>query len=60
MTRETLFAMARSRSYSATVDDATRARMTAQLGELFDDIGATGDAVVELPYTTEAFRFSRP
>lgn len=33
-----------------------RARIEAGLAELFDEIGAIGDAGVDVPYRTEAFR----
>lgn len=60
MTRETLFAMARSRSYVLTAEPAERTRIEADLAALCDDIGAVGDVAVDLPYTTEAFRVRRP
>jgi SAM-dependent methyltransferase len=60
MTRETLFAMARSRSYVLTADPEVRERIEAGLAALCDEIGAVGDAVVDLPYVTEAFRTMRP
>jgi SAM-dependent methyltransferase len=56
MTRSTLFDMARSRSYLITATPEDRARIEAGLAELFDEIGAVGDAVVAVPYCTEAFR----
>lgn len=56
MSREGLFAMARSRSYLITADAHELARIEGELAELFDDIGAVGDALVELPYRTDAFR----
>lgn len=60
MTRATLLAMARSRSYLITATDADRAAIETELGMLFDEIGAVGDAIVELPYVTRAFRALRP
>jgi SAM-dependent methyltransferase len=60
MSRETLLAMARSRSYIITAAPEDRAQIEAGLVELFDDIGAIGDAVVELPYVTRAYRAVRP
>lgn len=60
MTRAALFAMARSRSYVITAEPSERARIEAALDALFDDIGAVGDAVVDLPYVTHAFRSIRP
>lgn len=59
MTRASLLAMAHSRSYVITADPDVRARLEARLAELFDEIGAVGDAVIELPYVTEAFRAER-
>jgi SAM-dependent methyltransferase len=59
MTREALFDMAHSRSYIITASDADRARIEADLGELFDEVGAVGDATVGLPYVTRAFRALR-
>lgn len=56
MTRESLFDMARSRSYVITAAPEDRARIEAGLAELFDEIGAIGDAGVDVPYRTEAFR----
>lgn len=56
MTRSELLAMARSRSYLITAGPQERARVEAGLEELFDEIGAIGDAAVELPYVTTAFR----
>jgi len=60
MTREDLLAMARSRSYVITAAPAERARIEQALVELCDEIGAVGDATVDLPYVTHAFRSIRP
>jgi SAM-dependent methyltransferase len=60
MTREALFAMARSRSYIITADPEDRARIEGALGGLFDEIGAVGAASVDLPYVTRAYRALRP
>ncbi len=60
MTRDGLFAMARSRSYLITAAPAERARVESALAALCDDIGAVGDAAVELPYVTHGFRSIRP
>jgi SAM-dependent methyltransferase len=60
MSRETLLAMARSRSYLITAAAEDRAAIEAGLGELFDEIGAVGEKVVELPYVTRAYRALRP
>ncbi len=60
MTRATLTSMVRSRSYIITAEPEVRARIEAELGTLFDEIGAVGDETVELPYVTYAFRSIRP
>jgi SAM-dependent methyltransferase len=60
MTRTTLFDMARSRSYIITAEASERARIEAELAALFDQVGAIGDATIELPYVTQAFRSVRP
>ena len=60
MNRSTLLAMARSRSYLITAAPEDRARIEAGLIELFDDIGAIGEKVVELPYLTRAYRTVKP
>jgi SAM-dependent methyltransferase len=60
MTRADLFAMARSRSYVITAEPEERVRIEQALTELCDDIGAVGEATVELPYITHAFRSIRP
>lgn len=60
MNRETLLAMARSRSYIITASAEDRAGIEAGLQSLFDEIGAVGDHVVELPYVTRAYRAVRP
>ncbi|WP_040164924.1 class I SAM-dependent methyltransferase [Microbacterium gorillae] len=59
ITRDGLFAMARSRSYLITASDEDRAAVEAELGVLFDEIGAVGEQTVELPYITSAFRYRR-
>lgn len=60
MTRATLTAMVRSRSYIITAADDERARIEQEIAALFDEIGAIGDAVVDLPYVTRAYRAVRP
>lgn len=60
VTRETLTAMVRSRSYVITADAPERARIEREISELFDEIGAVGDAEVSLPYVTRAYRTARP
>jgi SAM-dependent methyltransferase len=60
MTRDALFAMARSRSHVITASAQERARIEDGLELLCDEIGAVGDDTVELPYVTNAFRALRP
>jgi SAM-dependent methyltransferase len=60
MTRESLLAMARSRSYIITASPEERTRIEAGLLVLFDELGAVGDAVIQLPYVTRAYRSIRP
>jgi len=60
MTRDALFAMARSRSYVITAAYDERSRIEEGLARLFDEIGAVGVATVDLPYVTKAFRAIRP
>lgn len=59
MTRESLLAMARSRSHVITAEPDERERIEAGLAALLDEIGAVGDAEVGLPYITRAFRAVR-
>ncbi|KZE91337.1 class I SAM-dependent methyltransferase [Microbacterium sp. TNHR37B] len=60
MTQAGLTAMVRSRSYVITAGAAERSRIEAEIAELFDEIGAVGDAEVRLPYVTRAFRARTP
>ncbi len=64
MTRPTLLAMARSRSYVITAPADERARVEQRLTDLFDQVAPVGEAadeaVVELPYVTVAYRTIRP
>jgi SAM-dependent methyltransferase len=60
MTGTELLDMARSRSYVITAPAAEKALIEDGLATLFDEIGAVGDAVVELPYVTRAYRVLRP
>jgi hypothetical protein len=60
MNRETLLAMARSRSYIITASADDRAAIESELSALFDEIGAVDDKVVDLPYVTRAYRAVRP
>ena len=59
VSRETLTAMVFSRSYLITAGDAERETIRREVEVLFDEIGAIGDDVVELPYVTQAFRAVR-
>lgn len=59
MTRDALIAMVSSRSYIITAPADERARIERDAQALFDEVGATGDAVVDLPYVTRAFRTAR-
>jgi SAM-dependent methyltransferase len=60
MNRETLRAMARSRSHVITASPDERAAIEARLEALFDEVGAVEDHVVDLPYVTRAYRAVRP
>lgn len=60
MTRAKLRDMVYSRSYVITAEEAERARIERELDQLLDEIGAVGDAVVELPYVADAYRTLRP
>jgi hypothetical protein len=60
MTRAQLEDMVRSRSYIITAEPDERARIEEELAALFDEIGATGDAAIEVPYVTHAYRAARP
>ncbi|GAA3761332.1 class I SAM-dependent methyltransferase [Microbacterium kribbense] len=60
MTRARLWDMVHSRSYIITAAPAERERIDRELEVVFDRIGAVGDAVIELPYRTTAFRAARP
>jgi SAM-dependent methyltransferase len=59
LTRETLEAMVRSRSYVIAAAPDERRRIEEESADLLDAIGAVGDAVVELPYVTRAYRVVR-
>lgn len=52
--------LVRSRSYVITASADERQRIEVELAELFDAIGAVGDAVVDFPYVTRAYRALRP
>ncbi len=56
LTRAGLTSLVHSRSYVITASADERARIDHEISALFDEIGAVGRAVVELPYVTYAFR----
>ena len=56
MTRAALTAMVHSRSYIITAAPDERARIDREIEHLFDEVGATGERTIEVPYTTHAFR----
>jgi hypothetical protein len=56
ITRQRLHAMAASRSYIITASDGEKARIRAEMDGLFDELGLHGDATIDLPYVTRAFR----
>lgn len=58
-TRDALNAMVCSRSYVIKADPVERARIERDVDELLDAIGAVGDACINLPYVTHAFRTAR-
>ncbi|HET9650181.1 MAG TPA: class I SAM-dependent methyltransferase [Microlunatus sp.] len=60
LTRGELFDLARSRSALITAAADRRHRMEQSLADLCDELGLSGDATIELPYITRAFRASRP
>ncbi|MFT4137224.1 class I SAM-dependent methyltransferase [Microbacterium sp.] len=59
VTRAMLLDMARSRSYVITATPDERAAIETGLAALLDEIGAVGEAVVDLPYVTHAYRAVR-
>lgn len=60
VTRAVLVDLVASRSYVITADDSTRARIDAELGELFDGLPELADGgTIDLPYTTHIFRARR-
>ncbi|HZU92556.1 MAG TPA: class I SAM-dependent methyltransferase [Microbacterium sp.] len=59
ITRQRLHAMAASRSYIITASDGEKARIRAAMDGLFDELGLHGDATIDLPYVTRAFRSVR-
>lgn len=59
VTRDVLHRMAASRSYIITASDEEKARITRELDALFDELDLHGDATIELPYVTRAYRAVR-
>ena len=59
ITRDLLHRMAASRSYIITASDAEKARIRRDLDALFDELGLHGDATIDLPYVTRAYRTIR-
>ncbi|WP_243224734.1 class I SAM-dependent methyltransferase [Microbacterium sp. CIAB417] len=59
MTRDRLHSMAQSRSYVITASEEERARIRREMDALFDELDLHGDAEIELPYVTRAFRTVR-
>ncbi|MFB4348859.1 class I SAM-dependent methyltransferase [Microbacterium sp. CR_7] len=56
ITRDLLHRMASSRSYIITAPDDEKQRIRRDLDALFDELGLEGDATIDLPYVTRAFR----
>lgn len=56
ITRDLLHRMASSRSYIITAPDEEKQRIRRDLDSLFDELGLEGDATIDLPYVTRAFR----
>ncbi|UYO98048.1 class I SAM-dependent methyltransferase [Microbacterium sp. M28] len=59
MTRAQLHDLASSRSYVITATHEERARIRREMDQLFDDLGTQGDAVIDVPYVTRAYRAVR-
>ena len=59
MTRAQLHRMADSRSFFITASDVVRRSIHDDMDALFDELGVHGDATVDLPYVTRAFRAVR-
>ncbi len=59
MTRARLRDMVDSRSHVITAPAEEKQRIRAGVDALFDDLGLHGDAVIEMPYVTTAFRATR-
>ncbi|WP_144877125.1 class I SAM-dependent methyltransferase [Microbacterium sp. 1.5R] len=56
ITRDLLHRMASSRSYIITAPDDEKQRIRLSMDALFDELGLDGEATIDLPYVTRAFR----
>ncbi|AZS47786.1 MULTISPECIES: class I SAM-dependent methyltransferase [Microbacterium] len=59
VTRDVLHRMAASRSYIITAPDEEKTRIRRELDALFDELDLHGDATIDLPYVTRAYRAVR-
>lgn len=59
VTRDVLHRMAASRSYIITAADEEKTRIRRELDALFDELDLHGDATIDLPYVTRAYRAVR-
>ncbi|WP_404435608.1 class I SAM-dependent methyltransferase [Microbacterium aerolatum] len=59
ITRAQLHRMADSRSHLITASDAERRSIHDDMDALFDELGLEGEATIDLPYVTRAFRAVR-
>nr|WP_296764750.1 class I SAM-dependent methyltransferase [Rhodococcus sp. (in: high G+C Gram-positive bacteria)] len=59
VTRERLAASVRSRSHYITAPPEERTEVDSRLDTLFESLRLHGDATIELPYETRAFRYVR-
>jgi len=59
MTRVQLHRMAASRSHLITASEGERASIRRGMDDLFDELGLAGEAAIEVPYVTWAFRALR-
>lgn len=59
VTRDVLHRMAASRSYIITAPGEEKARIGRELDALFDELQLHGDAAIDIPYVTRAYRAVR-
>lgn len=59
MTRDQLHRMAASRSHLITASESERDSIRRAMDDLFDGLGLEGDATIDVPYVTWAFRALR-